>query len=214
MKNEKLDVYIKGFQNTVYRRGRQIFQFLCNELDPGSKEIDLDQLRVFLYIHKTKANLNDPILKLICSYHLPEKLLKNEVSDSTYNLKLNEEQFCNFICGRELKSVLFEENIDQKRKHIEEITNLYFLLGGDIQGLSKQKLSSKISRVMKLYYNPEVYFEETYEPNDEKDVYQGEAGEIIDQLSTDSNEKLSLKDFINLMTAEFLSDFDLISLEN
>ena len=60
-------------------------------------------------MYKTHSGLKDKsVIKIITSYHLPQKMMSNDLVQTdkdgkTVNTKFSEEEFANFISGREIK---------------------------------------------------------------------------------------------------------------
>lgn len=212
--NDKLDVKIIGIQNTLYRKAIEIFEYLRKKLDPDSNDIDLDRLRMYLSKHKDSAGLNDYVVKMLSSYNLIQQILKKEVNDKTYNIRISQTEFCDFITAKHIKNLLFHKNLNEKRESIEDIYDIFHLMGGSSHGISQENIGKKYTRVMKLFNKPENYFKDDYDPfNDNDNNYKKEANEIITLLSRTDTDKLSTEDFVNAISSEFLYDFDLISLD-
>jgi hypothetical protein len=194
-KNYKVQTYLESKSKVIHGE-------LIRELD--IKELDLDKLRgiISLYPDSTKENIK----KIISNYKLPEKILKGDVKDNKYNTTLNETDFCNLVTGKELKNVLFEKNIDGKKDNIESLFTLYELMGGNSEGISKDKLSNCLSKAFSLYKNAQGYMEENFNPDNVTTKYTSEVQEILDLLG--DGDKLTLKEFVNIMSSDYVTDFE------
>ncbi len=217
--NDKLDCKIKGFQNILYRESEKIIDSLIKQIDPDANNtIDLDKMRTFLNRHKSQAGLNDNFIKILSNYKLTEMLTNGEIKDGKYNTKITKNELVEFICGKNIKNMIFNMSLYDKKSGVEDLFNVYNMMSdessGYISDISAKELSLKLSRNMKFYNKPERYFKNDYDPKtDNERNYNKEAEEIIEYLSTGAKDKLSLNDFVNAMTTEFLSDFDLIAMD-
>jgi hypothetical protein len=212
---EKASFRTKNMQEYLDKTARQLFNDLLKELEePGKTEISLDKLRGVMSMYSNKANLKDDVIQIIFKYHLPQLLLKNEIKDKGYDIKLNEQAFCDFFTGKEMKNILFNKNLDNKRNEVEELQNLYKLMGGNKDGISLETLNKDLTKALKLHLDPGTYLKESYDPSREDLAWNGEAKEIIDLLSRSKNNGISLEDFVNVMTSEIMIDFDEINIDS
>lgn len=204
------DVYIKNLQASMQRKVQELFKLLCDDLETMDT-IDLDKLRPILAQYGKDAELKSNIIQIISSYKLTEKMLKNEVVDKSYNVKFNEESFCQFVSGKEIKNVIYGKTLPEQKDEIEEFYKLYILMGGTMDGISKESLNKCITNTFKLYGDPEGYMKSTFNADLEKLNYNREAEDMIKTLGRYQDDKLTLEDFMNIMTCEFQSDFDEIT---
>lgn len=188
----------------------------------NQKSIDLDFLRKILSIHKNQFNKENEIsnnkkensyshliTQLITNYHLVESLKSGKFrSESYYDEVLSGEEFSNLITGKNIKHLLFsDESLDYKRFYTEEYCKLFYLMGGVDGKLSKEALTRSILIVSKFFNNMNEFLNEEIGNTDKLRNNDGlvvkmseEVDEIIKYLSTDSDNFLSVKDFINTMT--------------
>jgi len=85
------------------------------------------------------------------------------------------------------------------KSNVEEIISLYYLMGGDKDGISCERLNSCLATFYNIYENGDFTSEVNSSNNRD---YQYEAQQIINLLGSKSNNRLSLQDFVNLMTSE------------
>ena len=113
--------------------------------------------------------------------------------DSLHNVVFNEEEFVNFLTGKDTKDLLFDDNLDltQKRYKIDDYAKLYELIGGNQSGISKETLKENIKNVLNLLSKGDENISE---------IAEEQANEIIELLG--SNEDcLTPEDFMNIMTS-------------
>jgi hypothetical protein len=207
------DIHIKNVQEYLSKKSKEVFTNLRNEIDPSSNEIDLDRLRSIMSLYGNKSGIKDNVKKIISNFHLKDKLMTGQINNKSYNEKINEADFCNFVTGKEIKRMLYQTDLSGKKDNVEELYTLYSLMGGTRDGISKDSLRSAINKVLEIYSDVDSYIRDTSDQNQAKVIKNNEAEEIIAFLSSNSTEKLSLEDFVNAMTSEFIADFDDFKLE-
>lgn len=212
--NFSKNINLKNTIEIMNKKAKELFRTLCNELEPGSKEIDLDKLRNIISVTSKKANYKSEIIDIITKYKLNDMIIGGKIQDKNYNLKINEKDFCEFVTGQNIKNTLFEKNLVDKRKNVEELKLIFNLLGGNSEGISKANLNKNISKVMKLMNEPNTYLRDDFNPETVSNDYDNEAQQIINLLGNSNENKLSLQDFINAMTCEHNTDFNNFQFEN
>jgi len=77
-------------------------------------------------LNKDYLNLENIPTSIITTYQLSEAIKNGKFqSDSLYDLVLNQEEFINFITGRNMKSLLYRDaSLDDKRAYLEEYSNV------------------------------------------------------------------------------------------
>ena len=72
--------------------------------------------------------------------------------DNLHNVVFNEEEFVNFLTGKDTKDLIFDDNSDlsQKRFKIEDYAKLDELIGGNQNGINKEDLTKNIKEVLEL----------------------------------------------------------------
>ena len=181
---------IDEYEKISEEEAKEIFRELCN-LNENQNTIDLNFIRQLLSINN---NQYSPIfLKFITQYKLIDTMKNgNYNKDSPHNIIFNEEEFINFITGKETKELLFDDNMDlgQKRFKIDDYAKLYELIGGDQNSISKDALKQKIKEAL-MTLNKSDGFD---------DIAEEEANEVIELLSS-NGESLTPEDFMNIMTS-------------
>lgn len=193
-------ISIKNTQEILHTKSKEIIKGINSHIGPESNEVDAEQFRNVMSIFAREVGLKDNVVRIIESYLVTHKKSNGQVSDESY---------CNFMSGKEMKTLIFDKNAEEKRKRIEELSNVYVLMGGTNDGISKENLNRCISQTMFLYTEPER-FKGT---ETEKSKFNHEAEEIINLLGRDKADRLTFEDFINAMTSEFSSNFDDFALD-
>ena len=123
--------------------------------------------------------------------------MKNEKynKDSLHNVVFNEEEFVNFITGKDTKDLLFDDNMDlgQKRFKIDDYAKLYELIGGDQNGINRNELKERIKEVL-MTLNKEG------NGSNLDQIAEEEAKEVIELLGS-NEDSLTPEDFMNIMTS-------------
>ena len=107
----------------------------------------------------------------------------------------NEEEFVNFLTGKDTKELIFEDNSDlnQKRFKIEDYAKLYELIGGNQNGINKDDLKKNIEEVLKLLSQNE-------DEGKLSQIAEEQAKEVIELLGS-NEDSLTPEDFMNIMTS-------------
>lgn len=205
---------IQNITDLLDQKAKEIFKSLCNELEPGSTEIDLDKLRNIISICSKKGNLKPEIIDLITKYRLTDMIKEGKIQNNNYNLKINEKEFCEFLTGANTKNILFKKNLIEKRKDVEDLNVIYNLLGGDQEGISKMNLNKDISKVLKLINDPNVYLKDDFNQDSVAANCESQAQQIINFLSNSKDDRLTLQEFINAMTSDYNSDFEYFRMDD
>ena len=172
---------------------KKIFRELC-ELNDNQNTIDLNFIRRLLSINNNKYS--DVFLKFITQYKLIDSLKSGNFNkDSLHNIVFNEDEFVNFITGKDTKDLLFDDNLDlgQKRFKIDDYAKLYELIGGNQNGINKDDLKKNIEEVLKLLNQNE-------DEGKLSQIAEEQAKEVIELLGS-NEDSLTPEDFMNIMTS-------------
>ena len=186
-------ISIAEYEKINEDEAKKIFRELC-ELNDNQNTIDLNFIRRLLSINNN--NYSELFLKFITQYKLIDSMKNNKFSkDSLHNVVFNEEEFVNFITGKDTRDLLFDDNLDlgQKRFKIDDYAKLYELIGGNNSVISKDALQQDILNILKSLCKGE---------NENKlyEIAEQEAEEIIELLASKES-GLTPEDFINIMTS-------------
>ena len=75
---------IQNISDALNQKAKEIFKSICNELEPGSTEIDLDKLRNIISICSKKGNLKPEIIDLITKYRLTDMIKEGKIQNNNY----------------------------------------------------------------------------------------------------------------------------------
>ena len=184
---------IDDFENETEKEAKKIFDDLC-KLNDDQKQVDLNFIRRLLAINNN--NYSKIFLKFITQYKLIDEMRKGKFNkDNLHNVVFNEEEFVNFLTGKDTKELIFDDNSDlsQKRFKIEDYAKLYELIGGNQNGINKEDLTKNIKEVFELLNENE---------NEDKlnQIAEEQAKEVIELLSS-NGDSLTPEDFMNIMTS-------------
>ena len=184
---------IDDFENETEKEAKKIFDDLC-KLNDDQKQVDLNFIRRLLAINNN--NYSKIFLKFITQYKLIDEMRKGKFNkDNLHNTVFNEEEFVNFLTGKDTKDLIFDDNSDlsQKRFKIEDYAKLYELIGGNQNGINKEDLVKNIKEVLELLNQ-----------NESEDklnlIAEEQAKEVIELLGSNVD-SLTPEDFMNIMTS-------------
>ena len=184
---------IKDFEKITEDEAKKIFIDLC-KLNDDQKQIDLNFIRRLLAINNN--NYSKIFLKFLTQYKLIDEMRKGKFNkESLHNVVFNEEEFVNFLTGKDTKELIFEDNSDlnQKRFKIEDYAKLYELIGGNQNGINKDDLKKNIEEVLKLLSQNE-------DEGKLSQIAEEQAKEVIELLGS-NEDSLTPEDFMNIMTS-------------
>ena len=184
---------IKDFEKITEDEAKKIFNDLC-KLNDDQKQIDLNFIRRLLAINNN--NYSKIFLKFLTQYKLIDEMRKGKFNkESLHNVVFNEEEFVNFLTGKDTKELIFEDNSDlnQKRFKIEDYAKLYELIGGNQNGINKDDLKKNIEEVLKLLSQNE-------DEGKLSQIAEEQAKEVIELLGS-NEDSLTPEDFMNIMTS-------------
>ena len=184
---------IKEFESETEKEAKKIFDDLC-KLNDEQRQVDLNFIRRLLAINNN--NYSKIFLKFITQYKLIDEMKKGKFNkENLHNVVFNEEEFVNFLTGKDTKELIFDDNSDlsQKRFKIEDYAKLYELIGGNQNGINKEDLVKNIKEVLELLNQ-----------NESEDklnlIAEEQAKEIIELLGSNVD-SLTPEDFMNIMTS-------------
>ena len=184
---------IKDFEKITEDEAKKIFIDLC-KLNDNQNQIDLNFIRRLLAINNN--NYSKTFLKFLTQYKLIDEMRKGKFNkESLHNVVFNEEEFVNFLTGKDTKELIFEDNSDlnQKRFKIEDYAKLYELIGGNQNGINKDDLKKNIEEVLKLLNQNE-------DEGKLSQIAEEQAKEVIELLGS-NEDSLTPEDFMNIMTS-------------
>lgn len=154
---------------------------LCNRVsDSPSPDLNFIDLKKLKYLSK-EADI--PVLDFLLKRESICQI--NSAGKASYTI--SEDDFINLFSGEKLQEVLYQNQLEEQRFYVEDLTQLYTILGGDEDGISRDKLKSNIEK----YIN---------DNNLQLDASE-ECKEVLDLLAS-NNDTITLEDFVNMMTCQ------------
>ena len=184
---------LEEYEKSKEDEAKKIFQELC-QLNDGQDTIDLNFIRRLLSINDNRYP--EIFLKFITQYKLIDTLKSGNFNkDSMHNVVFNEEEFVNFVTGKNTKELLFDDNIDlaQKRFQIDDYANLYDLIAGNQGIINRDVLKNNIKELLEELKDGES-------EKDINDIADKEVDEILELLGS-NEDSLTPEDFMNIMTS-------------
>ena len=136
---------IRDFEKITEDEAKSIFQELC-KLNDNQNQIDLNFIRRLLAINNN--NYSKTFLKFLTQYKLIDEMRQGKFNkENLHNVVFNEEEFVNFLTGKDSKELIFDNNSDlnQKRFRIDDYAKLYVLMDGTQNGINKNDLKKNIA---------------------------------------------------------------------
>ena len=184
---------IRDFEKVTEEEAKTIFQELC-KLNDNQNQIDLNFIRRLLAINNN--NYSKTFLKFLTQYKLIDEMRQGKFNkENLHNVVFNEEEFVNFLTGKDSKELIFDNNSDlnQKRFRIDDYAKLYELLDGKQNGINKDDLKKNIEEVLKLLSQNE-------DEGKLSQIAEEQAKEVIELLGS-NEDSLTPEDFMNIMTS-------------
>ncbi len=200
-----MDSIIPNVETNLEKESKQLFLNLKKALSTDSKKEDsnipIKKIGEAFATHK-EIPISKNVKNSILNYKLVDNIIEGKVSENFNPTVFDEENFVNYFSGKELKEILFDYNLDEKKNKIETLTNLYGMIGGNSEGIQKDKLIDSLKKFYHLCKYPDEPFElKNLNDQDIKKKAEEEAKEIIELLG-ENQESISLNDFINMMTSD------------
>ena len=184
---------IRDFEKITEDEAKSIFQELC-KLNDNQNQIDLNFIRRLLAINNN--NYSKIFLKFLTQYKLIDEMRQGKFNkENLHNVVFNEEEFVNFLTGKDSKELIFDNNSDlnQKRFRIDDYAKLYELMDGTQNGINKNDLKKNIAEVLRLLSQNEK--------EDMIDIIAEEQAKEIIELLGSNEDSLTPEDFMNIMTS-------------
>jgi hypothetical protein len=184
---------IREFERITEDEAKSIFQELC-KLNDNQNQIDLNFIRRLLAINNN--NYSKTFLKFLTQYKLIDEMRQGKFNkENLHNVVFNEEEFVNFLTGKDSKELIFDNNSDlnQKRFRIDDYAKLYELMDGTQNGINKSDLKKNIAEVLRLLSQNEN--------EDMIDIIAEEQAKEVIELLGSNEDSLTPEDFMNIMTS-------------
>jgi hypothetical protein len=189
---ESVEKKMQEDSKTVYSN---LMESLIKDSENIPSEITVKQIGEALETFSDKVNISQNTKNTILNYKLVDNIIEGKVT--SYNpSSFDEKNFVDFFSGKDLKNILFECSLDEKKDKVELLTNLYGMIGGNNNGITKENLIKSLKNFYSLIKNDKNNNDNEINKKAEK-----EAEEIIEFLGENA-ESISLNDFINMMTSD------------
>lgn len=181
-----------SFDRDALKEAKNVFIALAQEL-----ECDVNQFPVkgLDFLDRVSAYKQYSSFKFIHKKDIMKEILKTK--DKSENI-ITPEEFINWYTSNALKEILFQKTIDEQKYYIEDLTKLYYSLGGNNEGISKDHIQEYLKWYLKKYSVDIDLTKSTTKEIKSLDP-ENEAEEIMEYLAQDKD-ILTLEEFVNIMT--------------
>ena len=203
---------ITNAETILNSKGTSVFSTLQtniyeNKDDLSKNEISLSKLNFILALYGKNANIPQNVQDIILKYNLPVNIMENRIKNGENIGAFTKETFGSFVSGQDVKKTLFNSSLNDKRKKVEILTQVLYILGGTKEGISINKLEKSLSTFYLILTDPEGYLSGK-DSSGQCNVFASKAIKEMEELLGSKEGVISLNDFINMMTSE--SDYNSI----
>ena len=166
-----------------------------------TNEITIEKLSFILSLYGKSANVTQSVQDIILKYNLPNSIMENRIKNGKNPSSFTQETFSSFLSGKDVKDTLFNSNLNDKRKKVELLTSIFYVLGGSKDGISVQSLEKSMITFYAMLTEPENYLSGKESSGKCKECAK-KTIEEIEELLGSKDGVVTLNDFINMMTSE------------
>ena len=166
-----------------------------------TNEITIEKLSFILSLYGKSANVTQSVQDIILKYNLTNSIMENRIKNGKNPSSFTQETFSSFLSGKDVKDTLFNSNLNDKRKKVELLTSIFYVLGGSKDGISVQSLEKSMITFYAMLTEPENYLSGK-ESSGKCKEFAKKTIEEIEELLGSKNGVVTLNDFINMMTSE------------
>ena len=166
-----------------------------------TNEITIEKLSFILSLYGKSANVTQSVQDIILKYNLPNSIMENRIKNGKNPSSFTQETFSSFLSGKDVKDTLFNSNLNDKRKKVELLTSIFYVLGGSKDGISVQSLEKSMITFYAMVSEPENYLSGK-ESSGKCKEFAKKTIEEIEELLGSKDGVVTLNDFINMMTSE------------
>ena len=196
---------IKNAEGVLNTKAFALFPSLLTSISTGEEsktnEITIEKLSFILSLYGKSANVTPSIQDIILRYNLPNSIMENRIKNGKNPNSFTQETFAAFLSGKDVKDTLFNLNLNDKRKKVELLTSIFYVLGGNKDGISVQNVEKSLVTFYAMLTEPENYLAGREVSGKGKEFAQKTIGEI-EELLVSKDAMITLNDFINMMTSE------------
>lgn len=164
----------------ILEEAKNVFICLCTEFKLEDYKLPVSKF----YSSEGSQFLKYTSFKFIQNPEKIRELVKDK--DPTTDT-IEAQEFINWYTKNAINELLYQKTIEEQKNYTKDLTKLYYALGGDSNGISKDKIKKYLRE----------YFKEN---NDNSVDPDNECKEIMDFLAGEKD-VLTLSDFINVMTS-------------
>lgn len=176
-------------ERDTFQEAKNVFIVLCQEFGLDSYNIPVEALKK---LDSCSEYMKYSSFKFIRKKDIIKEILKGKEDDViTY------QEFVNWYTGNALKEILYQKTIDEQKYYIEDLTKIYYALGGDSQGIKKDTIKRYLKDYLRIYGDSDIGTSTIKKPTDSDK----ECEEIMDFLAQDK-EIITLNEFVNIMTCQ------------
>ena len=166
-----------------------------------TNEVTIEKLSFILSLYGKSANVTQNVQDIILKYNLPNSIMENRIKNGKNPSSFTQETFSSFLSGKDVKDTLFNSNLNDKRKKVELLTSIFYVLGGSKDGISVQSLEKSMITFYAMLTEPENYLSGK-ESSGKCKEFAKKTIEEIEELLGSKDGVVTLNDFINMMTSE------------
>ena len=166
-----------------------------------TNEITIEKLSFILSLYGKSANVTQNVQDIILKYNLPNSIMENRIKNGKNPSSFTQDTFSSFLSGKDVKDTLFNSNLNDKRKKVELLTSIFYVLGGSKDGISVQSLEKSMITFYAMLTEPENYLSGK-ESSGKCKEFAKKTIEEIEELLGSKDGVVTLNDFINMMTSE------------
>ena len=113
-----MDSIIPNVEKNLENESRKIFQELQKSFSNGNNknEVSIKKIGDAYATHNDKIHVSKNVKNSILNYKLVDNIIEGKVTGNYNPTTFNEESFVNYFSGKELKEILFEYTLDEKKK--------------------------------------------------------------------------------------------------
>jgi hypothetical protein len=190
----------KAHQLKLRQKAREIFKSIAKTLNTGNI-IKIKSFNDLIKIFKQDWKITDQTHEIILNF-IFEKLNRNEEDEN-----ITEDEFIELVTGSLIKEILFDYNLNDKRKKLDHLKILFEMMGGDEKGLSGEVLKKNMQNFMEFISDVDGFVDNEnslYAKNN----FNSEVEDIIRLLATQYSDYISLEDFVNILSEETYTTFE------
>lgn len=199
------DEKVANAEGVLRTKASALFPSLLTSISTGEEsktnEITIEKLSFIISLYGKSANMTPSIQDIILKYNLPNSIMENRIKNGNNPNSFTQETFMDFLTGKDVKDTLFNSNLNDKRKKVELLTSIFYVLGGTKEGISLHNLEKNLVTFYAMLTEPDSYLSGKEGSGKYNEFAKKTIGEIEELLGSKDG-MITLNDFINMMTSE------------